>query len=222
RVGPSPLVPLGVRVLSPLHFRGRPPPAAARVSGMSWIRVPAHIRLTTVRTLAGLAGTDHAAPIECAGAPGGRDRRMAMVGTGPQLRVPLRLLDVLPLQHGRLEMRLALGEPLPRRWRRPDSAGTAVVADSRHIDIVDDRLVVGVMDDIHVDVRDTASVGKHSACPASAEVTDAGIPEAVVHPAVESDVRAPIPGVPDVCAADAAPVSRRPKTTDPRRRHPGA
>lgn len=72
------------------------------------------------------------------------------------------------------------------------AAGTAIVAHAIDGDVVDHGLVVGVVNDGGIHVVDCAVVGEVIAIPAAADITAANITAAVVHSAIEADVRAPV------------------------------
>src|SRR5438270_1251660 len=101
---------------------------------------------------------------------------------------------------------------LLRRGTRAYSALSAVVGDMRVV--VDDHgLVIDVRDvgDIHVGHR--AIVKKFAAAPFAAFEAFAEVSEAVINAAIESDMRAPIAGIPKICAVVPTPVSRSPQIT---------
>ena len=80
---------------------------------------------------------------------------------------------------------------------RIDAALPAVVADSVHGDVVDDGLVdVDISDDGGVNAADSSVVVEAVSAPVAAFITSAVVAEAIVHAAVEADVRAPVSGMP--------------------------
>src|SRR5262249_57711527 len=106
---------------------------------------------------------------------------------------------------------------------RSATSNTAGPAVKRHaIRVVHDHRAV------HIDVAhhrfvyadDRGVVVKRRTAPFAAVESDAGIAEAIVHAAIEADVRTPISAVPSVNAVTPAPVSRRPKQPGTRRGHP--
>ena len=110
-----------------------------------------------------------------------------------------------------------------RRSRCGSSAsGTAVVAHLTDPSIANDRLIVSVMYDCHVDIRHGLIVGKGVADPAPAGETHADISEAVIDSTVEADVRAPIASVKCIHPADKAPIARSPEQAKAWRAYPGA
>src|SRR4051812_39554890 len=72
------------------------------------------------------------------------------------------------------------------------------------------------------DVIDAAVVIEIPAVPIAAFIAFTEITEAVIDAAVEANVRAPIAGVPKICAAVKPPVTRGPQEARLRRDHPGA
>src|SRR6516162_2676343 len=137
----------------------------------------------------------------------GGDGRTAAVVPRQQRRIGGRLLQVLPLHGGGCHA-LLLGRHalLGGRCGR-DAAGAAVVAHTSDVDVVDDRLVVGVMHHGDVDVGDRLVIGKGVSDPAAAGETHSAVSEAVIDAAVEADVRAPVAGVEHVHTADESPVT---------------
>src|SRR5271155_2221 len=106
---------------------------------------------------------------------------------------------------------------------RIDATPSAVVADAIDGDVVDDGLVdVDIADDGGVYAADRSVVVEAVSAPVAAFITSAVVAEAVVHAAVEADMRAPVSGVPEVAAITPAPISRRPEHTDCRSEHPGS
>src|SRR5882724_9771448 len=87
-----------------------------------------------------------------------------------------------------------------------NTPGAAVVAHLVDRNVVDYRLVVGVVDDRRVDVVDRSVVSEMVAFPAAAGIAVARIAAAVVDPAVEAHVRPPVPGVKQIHAAAPTPI----------------
>src|SRR5580704_19053773 len=112
--------------------------------------------------------------------------------------------------------KLCLGRP------RCDAARPAIKAGAIHGGVVDDhRFVdVGVVDDggVHVDYRGV--ICETPATPFAAEKPNAAIAKAIIHAAVEADVRSPIARMPSVHAAAPAPVAWSPKQAHPRGSEP--
>jgi hypothetical protein len=124
----------------------------------------------------------------------------------------------------RRRVRSAVGGYFRARRARLNSMRPAVVADA----VIDDgavnyhRAVVDVGDVDAAEVVDFAIVGKVISMPVSALIADAGIAKAVVHPAIEADVSAPIAVVEAIASTDKAPVGRRPQRALVGRCDPGS
>src|SRR5215472_10639410 len=102
-----------------------------------------------------------------------------------------------------------------------DSTWSAVEADARNVALIDnDAIFVDVVDVDHVDVGDGAVVVVIAAAPVAAIEASTGIAEAVVNSAVETDVRSPVAGVPNVESFTPTPIARRPEVTGLRGKHP--
>jgi len=111
----------------------------------------------------------------------------------------------------RLDVRLLLGNLLLRS--RPGSdAAWAVEAGAIHNGGVIDHGTVDIDIAHHagVYVHNRGVIAKRSAGPITASETNTTVAESVVDAAVETDVRAPIAGVPSINAAAKTPVSRSP------------
>src|ERR1700678_1926125 len=92
-----------------------------------------------------------------------------------------------------------------------DADRLAVDHSSIHIRVVNYRCV-------HIQHRGV--VGEVSALPPSAAKADTAVAKAVVHAAVEADMRAPIPGMEEISTTAPAPVARRPQQANRRRLYP--
>src|SRR5215469_13623326 len=104
-----------------------------------------------------------------------------------------------------------------------ESAGTAVVTDAGDVRVVvDDRRVIGVVNDVDVYVGHGAVVVVIPAAPVTSEEADACVAEAVVNSAVEADGRAPVASVPHVEAFVPTPIAWGPEEAGFRRNHPRA
>jgi hypothetical protein len=115
-----------------------------------------------------------------------------------------------------------LGEPLFRRSGTPiDASSSTVVTDPRAV-IDYDRLVVNIVHNRDVYVGDRAVVAKVSAIPISALIAFAGVAEAVIDPAVKSDVRTPVAIMPTVGIPAPSPVTGSPEISGFRSFHPSA
>src|SRR5208282_4546291 len=102
-----------------------------------------------------------------------------------------------------------------------DSTFAAVVADSVHR-LVHHGRVVNVVNDLDVHVEHSTVVEKVSAVPTSAFKTQTEVAKAVVNPAVEAHVRAPVAVPPPISAAFPTPISGSPQETHFRSQHPGS
>jgi hypothetical protein len=90
------------------------------------------------------------------------------------------------------------------------SAAATVEADPIFGRIVNHGLAVGIVDDGHVDVVHFTVIEEVPAVPVSACVAGTEVTEAVVNSAIETDVRSPVAGMPNVNALGPAPVTGRP------------
>ena len=88
----------------------------------------------------------------------------AAVGSCGQRRIFGGFFNVLPLQRRRRHVRFVSRQTFLRSWSCGSTAGAAVVAHLVDGDIVDHRLVIGIVNIGHVHVVDGAIVGK-SNCP---------------------------------------------------------
>src|ERR1700722_13787114 len=127
------------------------------------------------------------------------------------------------LRCGRRDMLLLPRRSFLRARRGRDTAGAAVITHlvDRHV-VVDDSLVVRVVDNGRIDVVDGGVVRKVTAGPTSTGKAHPDVTEAVVHAAVESDMRSPIAGMKTIDAAGESPIARSPQQTDLRRLNPGS
>jgi len=91
-----------------------------------------------------------------------------------------------------------------RSRRSPTSA--AIEADVSYGRIVDDGFVVDVGDVDAAEIIHGPVVSEDAASPIAALVAGAHIAEAVIDAAVESDMRPPISGVPNIEAVPPAPI----------------
>src|SRR5947209_2962414 len=90
-----------------------------------------------------------------------------------------------------------------------DAAPPTVVADARHVALID-RRVVHVVNHGDVHVVDGAVVEKVSAVPTPALITAAEVAVAIVDPAIKSDHRAPETFIENKSATTPAPISGSP------------
>jgi len=140
-----------------------------------------------------------------------------LIAIGPSGRFMLLLYS------RRRDVRLVRKFLLLSRGARGDAASTAVETDVA--DVADHRLLVYVVDDVHIYIVHAAVVEKVSARPVATRVTVANIAEAVIDSTVEADLRTPVSGIEHVGAVTPTPVAGRPQQTDlwrfyPRTRNP--
>jgi hypothetical protein len=133
-----------------------------------------------------------------------------VVLSGEQCGLALRAIHLPTLHGGGREVPLLLRATFLDGRLGVNATGTAVVAHPTHVEAVDHRFVVGVMDDRDVDTGDCSVIDEFAAHPAPAQVTVAVVSETVMYAPVESHVWAPVSGVPQVKTAREAPVTRRP------------
>jgi hypothetical protein len=131
-------------------------------------------------------------------------------------------LLVLHLRRSRGDVALPLSGHLRRRRLSLDSARAPVVGHPRHIDIIDYRFVVHITHVSNVYVVDGAVVIEVATVPITSVVSRTGVTESVVDATVESDLRSPVAGVPNVKPSSKAPVARCPKEARLRGDHPRA
>src|SRR5215469_12293365 len=201
-----------------------------RVAGVLLRRATVLLRLAGARRrrAACAPSADHARAVEGRRPRCGRDRRVPAVVLGEHARVRSRLLNVLMLRRGWLHVRVPGRMPLLRSRSCDRAASTAVVAHAVVNVVVDHRgvvhhgLVVRVMHDRRVDVRDRLVIRERVAYPAAAGVAGTVVAVAIIHAAVEADVRAPVAGMERIDAADESPVTRGPQQANTRRSDPGA
>src|SRR5208337_21336 len=117
--------------------------------------------------------------------------RLALVGRGPKLRVVAGCLEMLGLSGNGRNMTLMLSGFLLRPRTRFNAAGTAVIADVIHRDIVYHGFVVHVMDVDDVNIGHRTVVEEVVVVPASTFEAETEIAEAVDDSAIETDMRTP-------------------------------
>ena len=129
---------------------------------------------------------------------------------------------VLSLNTGRLDVLFAGCLSFLSGLLRANAAIAAVIADAgRIVIVVGDPGVVSIVNDGHIDVVHGAIVGEMPPFPASAEIANADITEAIIHAAIKSDVRSPITAVPEIAPVAPTPVTWRPKNPYSGSQHPG-
>ena len=153
---------------------------------------------------------DHSPRVECAWSHGGGNWWSAAVLSGEQRGLALRSVHLSTLHRGGREVPLLLRSPFLDGRHGVNATGAAVVAHPTHIDVVDDRLVVGIMNNRDVDSGNCSVVDEFATDPSSAEVAVAVVSEPVMHAPIESDVWPPVSGMPQVNTAHEAPVTRSP------------
>ena len=125
---------------------------------------------------------------------------------------------MIPLHRGRLEVMIALRHHFMRRGTYAQSTRTAVEG---HVIIHVNHGVVVYVGHVHAaDVHDRAVIKERATAPVTALESNTGITEAVVHTAVEADMRTPITAVPAIDTARPTPVPRGPEQAGLRRQHP--
>ena len=119
-------------------------------------------------------------------------------------------LLMLQLRRVRSTVRLVREGCLLGRWAGGDSASAAVKCDVRVI-VYDDGLVVDIrhVGDIHIGHR--AVIEELAAAPFSAHESFSEESEPVVDAAIETNVRAPIAGIPNIEAIVPTPISGGPQ-----------
>jgi hypothetical protein len=105
---------------------------------------------------------------------------------------------------------------------RNSPARATVEADTSYSHIVDDGFVIDVGDVHATEIVHGRVVAEDAVSPVAALVAGAHIAETVIDAAVESDMRPPVSGVPNIKAVPPAPIPGRPEQTDGRRLHPGS
>ena len=144
----------------------------------------------------GVPGRDNAAARKLARPRCRCDRRSSVVHRLPEVPVARRKMLMVPLHRRRVEVTLMFRTQLVCGRTRMQTTGAAVEADTVHGDVVDNRPVVYVRHVNAADVTDRPVIKEGPTAPVTALESNTGVPEAVVHTAIESDVRAPVAGVP--------------------------
>jgi hypothetical protein len=81
-----------------------------------------------------------------------------------------------------------------------------------HLPVVDHFPVnIGIVDDRCIYTGDGGVVPEYSTCPKAAGISDSRISTTVIYAAIKADMRAPIPGMPNINPIREAPVSGRPE-----------
>jgi hypothetical protein len=132
-------------------------------------------------------------------------------------------LFVLGLYTGGLDVPFSGGLSLLSGLLRANAAIAAVIADAgRIVIVVDDRCVVGVVNDGHIDVVHAAVVRETATFPPPPKIANSDVTEAIIHAAIKSDVGPPITGMPVVAAVAPTPVTGCPKNAYARGQDPSA
>lgn len=114
---------------------------------------------------------------------------------------------VLSLRHRRLEVVLMFRRQLMRSGTRLYTIVTAVEANAIDRHVVDDGPVVYIGDVDRAHVHDRAIVEECAAAPVTTLKANTGISEPVVDAAIETNVRSPISGVPEVDSIGPSPIA---------------
>jgi len=164
-------------------------------------------------------GSHYAVSSELGRARRGRHGRSAVVFPCKQSTVLACGLLVLHLRRNRSAVRFVGVGCLLRRRARSYSAPSAVKCHMRMV-VYDDRLVVDVG---HVrDVGDRPVVEESAPAQFPTLEATAEVSEPVINAAIETNVRAPIAGIPNVEAIVPTPISGCPQKAHFRSQHPGA
>ncbi len=103
-----------------------------------------------------------------------------------------------------------------------DTTVATIEAHAIHGDVVDYRSIVDIRHMNGADVGDRPVIEIIVTAPVATLKTDTAISEAVVHAAVEPNMRSPIAAVPEINAVGPTPVAGRPQHAEGRRLHPCA
>ena len=134
----------------------------------------------------------------------------AMIDRGKIRAVSAGLVPDLQLRGHGLRVRLAKRGQFRGPWAGLYTASTAVVTDARS-GVVDYVAAIDVVHPAVADIVDAAVVVEMAAIPVAALVANAGVAKAVVHIAIEANVRSPVSVKEGVAAAGVAPVAGRPQ-----------
>jgi hypothetical protein len=138
----------------------------------------------------------------------GGHARSAVVKRRAQLSITCSRMLMITLQRRGLEMMVMFRCEFVSGRMRPDTAGAV----ERHvINVVDDGPVVYVGDMNTTHVHGRAVIKECTTAPVTALESNTAIAEAVIHTAVETDMRTPVAAVPGIDTTAPAPVPRRPQ-----------
>ena len=179
------------------------------VFGMAIMR---HMLLVCVR------GYDVMA-VKFSGARGGSDGRTSMILGSEEGPIAAGSVLVFPLHAGGLEVMFVIPSLLFVSGTSADSAMAAVKANASNRDVVDHGAVVEVTI-ADVNVVDGTVVVEVMTSPVATGIAGAHVTESVIHAAVETDVRSPVTGMPEVGAFMPSPIAGRPEQADGRGRRP--
>ena len=141
-------------------------------------------------------------------------RQLGAVGTGGTLQLCL--------------CRCGAGAPLARSrgfrsgWPCPGSACSTVIAYAIARSAIDYIRSVYVSNHRFIHIIHGAVVKERTVVPISSGVADTDIAETIVDATIKSDLRAPVACMPDINTVAPTPISRGPKRSNERRKHPGA
>ncbi len=202
-----------------------------RLRLLSWV----HSALGVVKLAGGAVrpGRRECAALSCAhntsagkdrGSRRSRNRGPSSILAHAQRRVGSRGFLMLALGRSGFDVPITCDRHLRRGGLGIDPVA-AVVTHPVHGNVVDYGLVVDIGDIDVVDVVDGAVVVQAPTLPVAPFIAFAAVAVAVVHAAIESDVAAPITGVPAEKFAGNAPIAGRPQVLrlwrdHPRTRHP--
>jgi hypothetical protein len=119
----------------------------------------------------------------------------------------------------RRHVRFAKSDHLGGNRASGETTLSAVVTDTRVIDIAD-VIGIGVMDGVAIYMGHVGVVHEVAVIPVAALVPCAVIAVAVIHSAIEADVRPPVAVVEQIAVVIEAPIAGRPQSAAVRREHP--
>ena len=127
-----------------------------------------------------------------------RNARLAAVHRSPQVMIAERHVLVVTLHGSESNMMLVLCNQLVGAWPRVQAAFATVEAHTVHRDVVDHRPVVDVGDMSRTQVGNRPVVVERLTAPIAALKANTTIPVTVVDTTVETYVRAPVTGMPQI------------------------
>src|SRR5580704_11756022 len=168
-----------------------------------------------------LFGSNHSTTLQFSRLSSSGDRRLAVVCGSAQFRVRACGLDVFGLRRHRSDMTFMCGRFFLCSGTSVDASIATIEADAGDGGFVDAR-VVDVVNHIHVYVQHSAVIEKVTVIPASTFKTMAKVTEAVVNPAIETYLRAPVAIIENVATVSPAPIAWSPEKTDFGSHYPGS